>query len=143
MQCPGCNHFASNELGDPEVNLEVTEDKGFVTVTADVLLSMNSECCGEQLKEGQMFIAQEIRENPAIKEHLQGAPEHIFEVEFLEDSCSEFGSRRKRHIAVDISYELTCSCDDPKKTGSAPSKRWSYSGKLSDTMSYWDLEDCA
>jgi hypothetical protein len=53
MKCPSCSKFAALEMQDPEVN-DVTlnaDDLDSVTVTYDVRILRNSECCGDEMKE--------------------------------------------------------------------------------------------
>ena len=50
MLCPGCNKFASHELGEPELELDV--ENGVVSGSCRIVIT--SECCGEEI-EGSSF----------------------------------------------------------------------------------------
>jgi hypothetical protein len=58
-QCPSCQKFAGLELQDPEVN-EVSLDEESQTVSVEVRIVRNSECCGDEMKEYTFNTDQEL-----------------------------------------------------------------------------------
>lgn len=53
MKCPSCNKFCGLEMQDPEVNGVDFDasDLDSITLTAEVRIIRNSECCGDEVKE--------------------------------------------------------------------------------------------
>jgi hypothetical protein len=58
--CPGCQKFASLELGDAEVESEEVQEDG--TYTAEIRVVRTSACCGEEMKEARFTIEGDVGE---------------------------------------------------------------------------------
>lgn len=114
MKCPSCNKFAALEMQDPEVNsveLELTEgENGIVenaTVSVEVRILRNSECCGDEMKEytfnTDADVSDEIVEK--MNEIRKTDPEAGFEAE--EDGCDSTEEGGHRYKKSFYGYTLT------------------------------------
>lgn len=120
MRCPDCNKFVPFEQNEPEVELDITDErdqeveKGTeVQVTAQVRLVLACAECGTELKEANL----EAEEMVTIEGHL--GDDHVLSVE---DDGSDTTDRydgkegtpmryRKHFYGATIEYKVTCSCD--------------------------------
>lgn len=59
MICPSCRHFASQELGEPECDLDV--EAGLVTGSCRIVVV--SSCCGDELKESTFDVEIDLAED--------------------------------------------------------------------------------
>lgn len=69
MRCPGCDKFASLESADPEVEIQISQDKNGAMVSATVRIVRTSECCGEEMKEATFEPSAEIAAE-LLKDHF-------------------------------------------------------------------------
>ena len=69
MRCPGYNKFAPLETAEPEVEVEISQDKNGTLVSATVRIVRNSECCGEEMKEANFEPSAEV-DAELLKEHF-------------------------------------------------------------------------
>lgn len=61
MKCPSCNKFATYSTDqEPEVELESTGNEDGVEVHGTVHIVLLSECCGDELKESEFELSEEI-----------------------------------------------------------------------------------
>ena len=115
--CPSCNRFCTLELQEPEVN-EITlnfdnEDPDSATVTYDVRIVRNSECCGDEMKEASFSEDAEVPDEIIVKmkEKLAVDAEAEFEVnEGSPETIEEGGHRYKKSyygftLPVQVSYK--------------------------------------
>jgi hypothetical protein len=90
MICPSCNKFAPNELGEPELELDV--ESGIVTGSCRIVIT--SGCCGDELKEAnfdvEIDLAAEFERLIREKEKLAGDAEvdlSEWEFEIASEEC--------------------------------------------------------
>lgn len=77
-RCSSCNKFTALEFQEPEEqsfdeDLQLTEDEGTVvgSVSANIRIFRNSECCGEEMKEATLEISEEVTiEHDKLEDHL-------------------------------------------------------------------------
>lgn len=69
MRCPSCNKFAAYDTsGEPEMNIDSdisqpdpeSKDLVAVSVTGDVRIVLSAECCGDELKEYNFDISEDM-----------------------------------------------------------------------------------
>lgn len=65
--CPGCQKFASLELGDAEVDSEEVQEDG--AYTAEIRVVRTSACCGEEMKEARFTIEGDVAEE--LADHIR------------------------------------------------------------------------
>lgn len=116
-KCPDCNKFCGLEMQDPEVNdLDLTiydaeegEDERTGSVSWDVRIVRNSECCGAEVKESYFCSAGDIT--------IYGHTGEECELTIEETSCepTEEGGGRyaKSYYGCILEGEITCSCGKP------------------------------
>lgn len=126
MVCPDCHRFPSFDPGDPEVEIEVS-DEGMVTGSARIVLNCGG--CGQEMKEANFDVEVDLTEE--VAEHRKKHPKcDSLEVE----ETSEFTDRsetsktktlkngqvkvtpipyryQRRFYGCAVDVTVTCGCD--------------------------------
>ena len=121
MRCPDCNKFVGQEIGDPEITLDITDDRDeasdtTVTVTGDVRVVLNCAECGTELKSGDFTIEEEVK----IEGHR--GDDHALEVEEVSSEGTERqdgkeGTKaryRRTFYGAVVNWQVICSCQGSK-----------------------------
>jgi hypothetical protein len=138
MRCPDCNKFVSFDEGEPEVESIEVDESG--NVRAEVRIVNNCSECGQELKDGRFEFDADHSEE--CKEH-QGTGHELSIEETSSDRTgrsgyfkkgvfvSAYGRYAKTFYGVEVSYEITCSCNDEFKV----------TGTFSDEMQGSSMEE--
>jgi hypothetical protein len=141
MICPSCNKFAAYDTSnEPEVDLSVeselgsktvfTEpgvgdevedpDKAVATITGTVHIYLTSECCGDELKEANFDLEQELEVTRA-----EGCTCDLTELD-AEVDTAEITDRnekkttrpryQKRFFGAQVNVTVSCSCGKTKES---------------------------
>ncbi len=108
MKCPGCNKFAAQEQGDPEIEEATIDDKGHVEVSVRIVVL--SECCNEELKEATLAMEGDLPKE-AVEAHTGEACELEVEAEAASADKYEGKGRGARHFyGADVTVAASCAC---------------------------------
>lgn len=141
-RCPGCNKFAPLSLNEsPEVDLDLNG----TCVTANIRLVLESECCNEEMKAGDLGPQEEI-DVSQFAGHIDPETGHSIEVGEDEDEheleieeggvdVEEYTEKRRTLYKVHVHYDIKCSCQKPGDEAL-------YSGTLEDEIEKGSMEDC-
>lgn len=112
MRCPDCNKFVSNEQGEPELDLSVTQgDDGEAELSGSVRLTLNCADCGSELAEANPDIEETVQ-----MEHNEGCEGGDLSVE---DESAEAVDRydaaknprySRHYYGAEITCTIKCSC---------------------------------
>ena len=117
--CPSCNKFAALEMQEPEVNdLEISmfdaeEDATELSggVTYSVRICRNSECCGDEMKEGNF--------DGEIDLTVEGHTGEDCDLSVEEDgieALEEGGGRyAKSYFGFELTGRVSCACGQDVK----------------------------
>jgi hypothetical protein len=117
MRCPDCNKFVPQEIGDPEVELDVIDDRAtdddiMVTVTGTVRVPINCGECGTELKEGNFDVEAEVEVKGHRGDDCQLAVEET-NTEGIERQDGKPGTPsryRKTYYGASVDFRINCSC---------------------------------
>jgi hypothetical protein len=114
MKCPSCNKFCGLEMQDPEnQNIEFdAADLDSITLSVEVRILRNSECCGDEIKEYTFNTDAEIDDDLVEKMKAIRATDPDVEFEANEgqlEALEESGGRYKKsfygfNMTVEIGY---------------------------------------
>src|SRR5215831_12018944 len=115
MKCPSCNKFCGLEMQDPEVNdvtlhnADAGDDLDGASVTVEVRIVRNSECCGDECKEytfdTEVDVPQDIINE--MKKARETDPEVEFSVEETSTDMTEEGGHRYKKSYYGFSMTVT------------------------------------
>lgn len=116
MKCPSCSKFAALEMQEPEVN-SVEIDIESKTITADVRIVRNSECCGDEMKSYDFTTEADVTEEIAeqMKKIIDNADPDSeaadFEVEEAGLETLEEGGGRyaKSYFGYTLTVKVMCN----------------------------------
>lgn len=140
MRCNDCSKFVSLEMGDPEMDQELTFDEGTVSCTVRIVRTCAE--CGTDLKGADLEMELEL-DDAAFKDSASDADHtgegHDIEIDEGDIAPIEEGGGRyaKSYFGAEVSFALTCSCDKDKP------KRWTYEGTISDKIAASAMEELA
>lgn len=141
--CPSCNKFCGLELQDPELNGYEVEKKGegeigaILNIQGSIRIVRNSECCGEEIKEGNFDFDDEFE----VDGHKGEG--HEFEIDEGDlEPIEEGGSRyKKSYYGVTWMPEITCSCGQEVKLPLKEGETEPAPIEFSDKMAASEMDD--
>ena len=114
MRCPECGKMAAYSVADsPESNLELEtiaeENSVSVQVNGTVKVTLNSECCGSELKEFEFELSDcRVELTRAVVDPPCTCTEFEFKAEDV--SAVEFQVKRKTQYGYELTAEVVCAC---------------------------------
>lgn len=139
MRCPDCNKFVGQEIGDPEVTIDITDERAdsdnTVTISGDVRVVLNCAECGTELKSGDFTIEEEVEiEGHRGDDHALEVEETNVEGTERQDGKPGTASRyRRTFYGASVGWQITCSC----KPGEAIEE-----GEWHDDMQASSFDEC-
>ena len=116
MRCPDCNKFVPQELGEPEVQLDLTDERQegqkMVAISGDVRVPITCGECGTELKEGTFTVDTEVEVDGHRGEgHELSVEETSTEGIERQDGKPGTPSRyRRTYYGAIVSFEVRCLC---------------------------------
>lgn len=118
MRCPDCNKFVPNEVGEPELDLDVELEEeegkpGAAKVSGTVRLVLTCGDCSSELAEANLDLEEtevELKHRKADTHDVEVADESA-EAEDRYDGKPKTPSRYRRHFyGARVSGTVKCSC---------------------------------